>query len=687
MQVEKKGIIFNQKDNKNLNQSKRNKNIGGASIKTRLIIICVLFGIVPLLIVNIISSSISKSILKNTTKQLTADMVTQTRSSVDYFINDIEKNMTKFVVNDLNNAASNILASYEIAKNDPAKIPKVVNDMNRQLAYITSMEKSIGGIAIVHNSGNVIGMVPLQTKDTLAKCKDTEIKGESLWQKGLANDKKGIYFIRKVKNAMIGEDFGKLVCVIKMDSIIKSISEIKLLEGANVYIIDSSGKMIYNKDTAKEAADEYIFNIVSKQDESGSDMKQGKLIAYATASNGWKVVAEIPERALAAKLEKATLFIWMLVLVAGIIAAAVGMIVANSVSTPIIKIMQLMKKAEGGDLTVQIKEKRKDEIGMLCESFNHMIANIRRLLEETQNVIVTTLDDGQILKLSTQQSVEAFEQLALSIADITQGSNNQAEDAGQSAYAMTSLADSIQRVMVTTKHIFEDNQGAQEIIQEATDSIKLLNTTMDSSIQVSSRIRTSITELSLLNKSIEEIMKFVDNISEQTNLLALNASIEAARAGTVGKGFAVVANEVKNLSEQSKQSTGTVRKTLSTIEAKTKEAVNLVKEANDIFANQEQAVKKTYSAFNNIIGRLKGVDTQLAHVSHQVTDMETLKDEMTSKIDRIRLVTEDNASATQEVNALSEEQKVVIEQLFMLANKLTTKMDQLNDSVQTFKVE
>ncbi|MDF2613735.1 MAG: methyl-accepting chemotaxis protein [Clostridia bacterium] len=651
------------------------------SIKLKLILICILFAIIPLLIVNVISTTISKNALHTNSQQLTQELVRQTTINVDTFQQSIQNNIAKFTMVDL--MKDIVAVQYSLEK--PLDKSAAIKTIEEKIGYIKSTDKDINDIILIFKDGTILGNSSNMEEKDLMTYKDLQIGDNILWKKGLGNTKEKIFVFKEIKD-LSGQPMCTVIVNVKLDPIIENIKNVNLLNHSSIYITDSDGSMIYNKDESKQRIDNHVWEVVSEGNKTGSTIKYNSLITYTMVSNGWRVIAEIPERSLTAQLEIANVLVWIIILGAGIIAVIVGLAVARNFSNPIIKLMELMSKAEKGDLTVKVKEKGNDEVAKLCGSFNSMMHNIRQLLEQTKEVVGDTLENSKVLRSSTKQSVHTFEQLALSIGEIAQGTVHQAEEAQQGASNMSSLSDSIQQVMVKTKEIFENNQGAKEMIQTATNSMEVLNMTMVSSIQIAGEIKESILQLSTLTKSIEDIMKLVDGISEQTNLLALNASIEAARAGEVGKGFSVVANEVRNLAEQSKKSTINVRKTLDTIESKTKDTVLLVNKSSNIFSNQEEAVNNAYNVFRGIINNLKNMDLQLQDVNTQVTDMRDLKDRTSSKIDNIAMITQESASASEEVSALSEEQKSVVEDLYDLSYRLMSTMEKLSTYIEKFEV-
>ncbi|NLM11786.1 MAG: hypothetical protein GX213_13630 [Clostridiaceae bacterium] len=84
------------------------------------------------------------------------------------------------------------------------------------------------------------------------------------------------------------------------------------------------------------------------------------------------------------------------------------------------------------------------------------------------------------------------------------------------------------------------------------------------------------------DQKIDEAGNFIASIAEQTNLLALNTAIEVARTGEYGRRFPVVADEIRKLSEQSKDSVETIKQTVEERQIDAQNAVTAMERLNQI---------------------------------------------------------------------------------------------------------
>ena len=666
------------------------------TIKNKMIISYFLCVAIPLVIVNMFSSWNSRRTLKNTSSQLAVGVAQQAVANVSSYASQIEKLANRVIVNELNAAAHNLVYEYMMASSKTGtsanlELHKIKKDIEEQLVYSLALDNTINEIALIFDEGNDVVTTYQSSakkedlsKEEILKFGEYERTDELQWITNFPGYEERIFVVRQLKNISRGKVVGSFIAEVNISSLVEQIQSLDLFKGTSVFLLNNEGNILCGTEGATLSED--VKNVIASGEESGTKEINGSLITYSTSSNGWKVVSEIPVKTLTASIDAVNFINWILIVISILVAVGAGFIISSDIIKFVTKMRLTMKKAEIGDLNSKVEVHGDNELSELGTSFNNMMENIKGLVQETQLTIDNILEASNILKRNTGHSIETFNQLTLSIENIAEGSNSQAEDTQHGAAMMENLADSIKAVISDTEEVHIKSEKTRHKIEVANDSMNRLTEVMDSTAVVSAEISTSIISLNDLTKTIDEVMKLLDDISGQTNLLALNASIEAARAGDVGKGFAVVANEVRNLAEQSKASTNNVRETLNQIEVKVEQAVELVKKSNEFSSIQEKAAEETRRSLSEMIHELVNINEGINQVNVRSTSMNKLKDDVGEKIESITTVTEENAAAAQELNALGEEQKAIMEQLSNLADQLNSQLEGLRNSVSKFKI-
>lgn len=137
----------------------------------------------------------------------------------------------------------------------------------------------------------------------------------------------------------------------------------------------------------------------------------------------------------------------------------------------------------------------------------------------------------------------------------------------------------------------QSQESNQEIIKGKQEALEGKN-----SLEL---VQSEVQKLVNDSEKIQEITNFIDDISFKTNLLSLNAAVEAARAGEQGKGFAVVADAVRDLAQQSTQSTKKIREIIDDVIEKSNNGAAYIKISNEkidnILSNFSLTVTKSES--------------------------------------------------------------------------------------------
>jgi methyl-accepting chemotaxis protein len=383
------------------------------------------------------------------------------------------------------------------------------------------------------------------------------------------------------------------------------------------------------------------------------------------------------ERRLARRTELTIAVGGMLALVLVVI---VGIVLTGNISKPLGEISVSAQRLALGDLAVRIpSNSRRDEVGLLAQSFIQMTESLQRMAEAKEKIAAGDLTvelkprsgkDVLIMAFSTMrdrlrrltsellESVSllssASQQIVATSAQVASGASETETAVGQATATVEEVKQTAELSARKSRHVSESSQKAKEVSRSGKRAV-------DDSVQAMKRIRDqvesiaeSVVRLSEQGHEIGDIMITVSDLAEQSNLLAVNASIEAARAGEHGKGFAVVAQEVRTLAEQSKQATVQVRRILNDIQKATAGAVLATQEATkaaDTGVELSALAGESVQTLAQSVAEAAHAATQIAASSQQqMVGM----DQVAFAIESIRTASLQNVASTKQMETAAQ---------------------------------
>jgi methyl-accepting chemotaxis protein len=343
-------------------------------------------------------------------------------------------------------------------------------------------------------------------------------------------------------------------------------------------------------------------------------------------ADGWHFVALVDPDEAYAPVDRMRL---VALLMAGgfLVLAVVGAwLLARGITRPVLALREAVTRiVREGDLTQAIDVKAgDDEVGELAGAFGQLVKQLRdtaHSLHRGTRVLSETVEELQRASEQQERNV-ARQATALQETQVT------AQEIRQTSLLASEKAE---HVLGRAARAEEVGQAGEEDIR---DSLGGFQSLLDQSQQMTERI----SQLNERTRQIGGITQTVKDLADQSNMLALNAAIEAARSGEHGKGFGVVAREIRNLADQSIDSTERVRDILNELgtailttakmteagHARVEAGLEQVRSSGERLKELATIIQDNAAAVRQIAGAVAQQNAGIAQIFSAVTDLNSM---------------------------------------------------------------
>lgn len=377
------------------------------------------------------------------------------------------------------------------------------------------------------------------------------------------------------------------------------------------------------------------------------------------------------------------------VIVVMLICIAVGIKLAGSMSRNIKKSIQMVGRLAEGNLDVWVDDKllkKKDEIGELSRVTVTLRDTMRSTIKEITDNAKALLEASQLLGTAADNTNGTMKDVRTAVSQVVDNSQLQAENSQSTSEQMKIMGDNITETSNEAELLSGNAASMQLSSEKASKTLLSLRQINEDVKKIIGEVQEQTNRTNESVKKIQAATTFINSIAEDTGLLSLNASIEAARAGDSGRGFAVVAEQIKNLSEQSNESSKEIEATAEVLRADSEKAVQAMQQMQEIIASQSESMQETQQVVAEVIEEIASSMKSIAQIKESSGRLEGARNEVLQAVEHLSEISAENLDSTKSTYEQTEIVADTFKQVYNSADELKTIADKLVKSTEYFKM-
>jgi methyl-accepting chemotaxis protein len=310
------------------------------------------------------------------------------------------------------------------------------------------------------------------------------------------------------------------------------------------------------------------------------------------------------------------------------------------------------------------------DAGIPVMTINTEPLNLRSLIQTLDAQSYRLAKLSRDLETVTQHVIIATTEIRNAITTIADGTMVQNSQVDKTRSTLESLLNSIDQISRESDESTRSSENTIRAVASGTQAIEETLSTLKSIAKSVINTKRDVEELRLHSNRIDDVVNILNTIASKVKILALNASIESTQSGRHQVRFHQVASEISKLAMNTSEANREVAVLIETIKRDIKQVEKAMRISTELIGTSDELAKKTDSALENI-NMLVGSDRErIKTISEAIQEMQSISHQVGLSMDQLSMASSKNSTSVSSVNSSIKEMFSQLENVKNMATQL-----------------